>query len=403
MNGSTRKTREDDKKEDDGFQALREGILRNFSAMRRAEGRRRETIRRRAGGRSPTRSLGEGPPQMGYRVRRATSGWTATLTPCLPIREQDELQEDGLLRLPDGTAWKLSIDEEPSTVYQILSEDGQHAGYYWNLAGDILEKAGFDLGSRNNNEWPITAICQRCQSRVPLNELFTNTGIRAVGASRKRKEREDPVDIACRRCLFGSERNDDRGVDQPKYPEGTPSEAVAISHPRPSQSQQNTLCTSTGGAFGYNEDAGTGGLFRRVGGQHVRLGGVRRVGIHPTQPQIPEPILGWIEDEHPHQGLAEEKEAEHPSDHDNEFQSGRELLESQPYGSNYFYEPSSMGRITEANPCTTTLSCPEALGDNDTDDELEYTLNTIFAADGYDYIHPTDSSSQPFEFEWPAP
>lgn len=401
MNGSTDNTTKSDKK-DDGFQAIRQGVLRYFSSMRRAEGRRCSKIKDRAGGRSPTRDVGEGGPQMGYRLRRITSRWTATLTPSLPIHQQDGLQTEGLLRLSDGTAWQLSIDEEPATIYQVLSEDGQTAGYYWSLAGDILQKAGFDIHRGDDNEWPTTGICERCKSRFPVNELFSNLGISAVGYSRKRKEGQNPVDYACRGCLFGSEREIDRGMDQPEYKKREKIKTTSTSHPRPSQHEQDTLHTSAGNPFGYNEDAGTGGLFRRVGGQHVRLGGVRRVGISTTQPEVFESVPGRIEDEHPSEVRTEEKEAEHPSNHDNEFHDRRELLESQPYGSNDFYESGHVDSNSEATASGTTLSCSEELGSSDSDDELINRVEQLTSNIPDDWIHNFDDSYQPeFDWEWP--
>lgn len=327
---------------EDGFRHIRQRLLSNLSAMSRAEGRRLKTTRREV----------PGGPILGYHLSGAASGWGETSPHGLHPEGEIKGSEPQTFRLSDWSAWQLSGNAESSAFDRLLQEDGQRTPSHWYIAGGIPEQIKVGFCSFEDPGGRITALCQRCFSRVPLDELTEATSIQAVGTKRKREEQEIAMAGACRACRSRSCRADDIPMAQQEHQEGTSVQASPAGDRGTSQSSEEHPGNGIAEAFGYYDDADTGGLFRRLGGSGVRPGGVRRVDIRSAQSAIPELLPGRIDDEREDQRRAKEEESECSDPPSDQQVAGRELRTSEDFTNDEadLSFPSSVGSSESTDP-----------------------------------------------------
>lgn len=342
MDGSTNNNSRDSKKENDEeekLQDIRKRLLFNISAMSRAQRRRRAAASKRV----------QRPNRVGYHLSGAASGWGEAPSHRFYPSGEDGHYEPQKVRLSDGSTWKLSRDEEPSAFDRLLQEERQRPSDYWDLAGDILQKGGFDLDRRHDYEWRPTAICQCCQQRVFYDELAEALEVPTVGEKRKREDYEVAMEGSCRACRSRSLGVTNNSVDQEEY-QSTPTVQTSTACDRgPSRPQQEFLGSGVGSLSEYNDDADPGGLLRRLGGLGIRPGSVRRVDIRTAQSSIPEFLPGWIEDECEGKRESEKENPECSDPPSDQHVSRRELREGISNDASDLSSEGSMGPIETAD------------------------------------------------------
>jgi len=319
MDGPADKHNERNSEDDDEkIRHLRAGLLSNLASMQRRERRRKLAASKHVPIRSDT---------MGYHLSGASSGWRATHPYVFQAQGQSQDQESQTFRHSDGAARKLPRDEVSTEVNSLLPKERPGSINYWDLAGDMLEKGGAELGRRHDMRWATTFLCQYCFQRVPNDEYVPYSSISTVGEKRKREDEEDRMEGACHACRSRYRRVADTTMAEEEHQEGQGIQGETTGDRGSSQSQQELADNRIGSLSHDNDDADPGGFFRSVGGPGLRSGGVRRVDIRAAQSSIPQLIPRRIDNECSSEGGTAAKDPTNSCDSPYEFNAVREFLE----------------------------------------------------------------------------
>lgn len=253
--------------------------------------------------------------------------WTSTLAHPRLLQRKATLPESGLLRLHRRPTWQLSDHEKRSLRDKVLQKGGQRCLSYWDLAGEMLEGASQRLNSYyadRRQDFP------GCGGKIPGqfdDEYEEDHGVCIVGSKRKTEEDTGTMGGAPlfkRRHLSTSA---DSGMDQLEYQEAPHFQATTIGDSSTPSSQQNFYGYHALPHVEYPVHAHDGGFLQRLGGEHLRSGGVRRVACGATQFPVHESILGRPAYEHSDEGGTELQDTEFAGPHPDQLHATREFPE----------------------------------------------------------------------------
>lgn len=354
-------------------------LLSNFSAMRSDQAR------------SQQKDSGQVPRAITVELGRPGEAprWTSTLAHPRLLQREETLQKGGLLRLHRRPTWQLSDHEKRSLRDKVLQKGGQRCLSYWDLAGEMLEGTRQRLDSYyadRRQDFP------GCGGKIPGefdDEYEEDHGVCIVGSKRKTEEDARTLGgapLLKRRHISTSA---DSGMDQLEYTSTARVQTAADGDTGSQESQQDFFGYHALPDVEYPVHAHDGGFLQRLGGEHLRSGGVRRVACGAAQLAVHEPVSGWPTDEYQDERGTELQDGEPPGPHPHQLLAAREFSEEGGSGDGDIPFESNLDQ-SETPVMSDDDDHPGIINDPDSDTEFDQ-----YESDYFNYYNYHDDSDYP--------